>query len=754
MSSTWPDTGAVPAGIDRRRLVLSATACALAPGVLLTACGGGGGDTPQPDTPPAANPLVVLVRQATVGATTEALALPTQLTAVGRADDRFGGVQRCHRFDGTASAASAELPSGNVAADLAVSLWLRADAPRAGQVFAISSATPTGRLAAGYLASGQFAAWAEDAGLPLIVTTRAPGLADGGWHHLLLQQRAGRLTLFIDGIACGDAPGALSLAGGATLRLGGSTWAGDLDGVQIHNRSFDAADVPGQVFAWRPLKPYILTDFGGFYPFRANAVNETGHGLDGVLHNVVPTPDRFGQPDAAYAFNGRDAYIELSDAFDATIDDFALAIWLKTTSREPMAALSITPGAGTPALDLLVNLDHGVQLFLDGAAVDGLAWGSVGSLADGQWHLLLVQRQGPQVQLWTDAVLRAAVSLNLVVMGPGTRVRCGRDSGRLARPVGAWSGALDDLQFHERAFDADAVRALEGLQFTPRDGAGLLDFGGRAWLLGGWNPDQLPVTSSQVWSTADGADWQLVTRAPWEGRHSAGWLVHDGRMWVIGGDRSSGHYQNDVWSSADGQSWQRHTDSPPWSGRTLMLTASFSGRLWVMGGMQVFNPPDEEVAYQDVYSSADGAQWRLEASQAAWAARGNAVGSVVHDGWLWVIGGGRYDSRLAFHDVWRSADGAHWEQVLDQAPWTARQYHGLASFAGKMWVVAGSDTEHPEGTDDVWYSTDGRDWTRLAGSPWPARHAAGLTARSNGLWLAAGSSTRLFNDVWALGYAP
>ena len=79
--------------------------------------------------------------------------------------------------------------------------------------------------------------------------------------------------------------------------------------------------------------------------------------------------------------------------------------------------------------------------------------------------------------------------------------------------------------------------ANEDAPFAPRDGGGAITFGGRMWLLGGWNP--LPewaeffprVCNSEVWSSVDGKAWQReVQQAPWEGRHCAGMAVHDGKI--------------------------------------------------------------------------------------------------------------------------------------------------------------------------------------------------------------------------------
>ena len=140
----------------------------------------------------------------------------------------------------------------------------------------------------------------------------------------------------------------------------------------------------------------------------------------------------------------------------------------------------------------------------------------------------------------------------------------------------------DEREYEWRCVTDDA-------EFAARDGAGALVFRDRMWLLGGWNPrDKVHfplICNSEVWSSADGSTWTLErSQAPWEGRHTAGYVVHDGRMWVVGGDCNQGHYQNDIWSSADGVHWDLVNDCVPWASRALHYTLAFDGQIWVMGG--------------------------------------------------------------------------------------------------------------------------------------------------------------------------
>src|ERR1051325_10085983 len=136
------------------------------------------------------------------------------------------------------------------------------------------------------------------------------------------------------------------------------------------------------------------------------------------------------------------------------------------------------------------------------------------------------------------------------------------------------------------------TKITENAAFAPRDGAGALVFKDRMWLLGGWNPEDkvyFPnICNSEVWSSADGRDWKLeLKQAPWEGRHCAGYVVHQDKLWIIGGDANRGHYQNDVWNSTNGVHWEQVCDNVPWGPRVLHYTVAFDGRIWIMAGQTV-----------------------------------------------------------------------------------------------------------------------------------------------------------------------
>ena len=105
----------------------------------------------------------------------------------------------------------------------------------------------------------------------------------------------------------------------------------------------------------------------------------------------------------------------------------------------------------------------------------------------------------------------------------------------------------------------------------------------------------------------------------------------------------------------------------------LAAGADASG-FYVVGG-------DGETALNDVWYSADGASWRLLTATAPFAAR-EGHQAVSYNGSLWVVGGLLENSTLNyFNDVWRSADGANWDLVKA----TAGFFGAGAASGGFLW---------------------------------------------------------------------
>ena len=202
-----------------------------------------------------------------------------------------------------------------------------------------------------------------------------------------------------------------------------------------------------------------------------------------------------------------------------------------------------------------------------------------------------------------------------------------------------------------------------------------------------------------LFSSEDGQKWDLVTdTAPWKGRYAAGGTVFAGKMWVMGGFKGGDLY-NDVWSSTDGVEWTREVEEAPWSKRQVFgMLAVFGDQMWLMGGGITQYHPFR--AYNDVWNSSDGRAWTQATDNAPWPVRIWST-SVTYKNRLWILGGFRSEPTWNnFNDVWYSANGADWNKLETETVWSPRHEISAFVFAGRIWVVAGNEWPLKK---DVWY---------------------------------------------------
>ncbi len=291
--------------------------------------------------------------------------------------------------------------------------------------------------------------------------------------------------------------------------------------------------------------------------------------------------------------------------------------------------------------------------------------------------------------------------------------------------------------------------------WQPRDSCGELVFNGRMWMLGGWF-DSFHSPPRDVWSSADGKSWQLVTpAAPWKHGDFPMTAAFREQMWVLGGwyngrlpDHSASH---EVWSSRDGATWNQVTAAAPWSARIAGGVVVFQDKLWLLGGTENYYFGDATSLKNDVWYSEDGQDWQLATEHAEWSPRAYHA-AVVHDGKMWIMGGGNYVPEYqALNDVWCSADGVHWTQVTAAAAWSPRIWFSAAVYRDRLWVLGGWSNNPSRNWGDVWTSRDGKTWTPFTtAATWKERHEHSTFVFQDKLWVAGGHAQPLSNEVWSL----
>jgi len=312
--------------------------------------------------------------------------------------------------------------------------------------------------------------------------------------------------------------------------------------------------------------------------------------------------------------------------------------------------------------------------------------------------------------------------------------------------------------------------------WEPRAGLRVVELDGRLFMLGGRTPNEstIPgdsVIHGDVWvSDDDGASWtEIVEEAPWPARAYFQAVVKDEMIYVLGGQDfgleenpfcalleqglepppglgidpdapcpeflPTSNFFNDVWRSPDGVAWEQMTPAAPWDGRAGLSAVDLGDSLYVMAGSQnddssIIGPGGpQRIYYNDVWRSTDGAEWEQVTGAAPWEPRAGAA-VVARDDQMYLFGGedGFTCEPLPdceapyYNDVWVSSDGATWDLVTEAAGWSPRPGHVCELVVDQFLCFGGFGlVENP---NDVWASSDGRQWTLLDDPPWNAADPA------------------------------
>jgi Kelch motif len=171
--------------------------------------------------------------------------------------------------------------------------------------------------------------------------------------------------------------------------------------------------------------------------------------------------------------------------------------------------------------------------------------------------------------------------------------------------------------------------------------------------------------------------------------------------------------------------------------------AYYNNNLYAMGSNTLYRP----ALTSTPNSFSVGSGWSQQVN-ATWPARDNAA-CVVFQNKIFIIGGNDAGFVNHFSDVWSSADGVTWQQLVAVAPWGKRTFFQAVVFNNRLYVMGGRN-----GADlynDVWVSDNGVDWNILTDdAAWAARVGFGAVAFNNGMFLIGGTiaSGASQNDVW------
>ena len=291
-----------------------------------------------------------------------------------------------------------------------------------------------------------------------------------------------------------------------------------------------------------------------------------------------------------------------------------------------------------------------------------------------------------------------------------------------------------------------------------RDGAGLLVKDGTLFLLGGWSSD---AYLSDVWSSRNVRDWSLLTSGrPWGPRHGAGWVVHRDRMYVISGDLAEDVWSSAdgiEWTleTQKGPFGKRYAPNAVSDGNRIYL---YAGQYWGPYDWCADEPECFAIGLNDVWATDDGQNWGALTYRSPWAGRGLVHGGAYFNGRIYVVGGGLKlalpgmalaDTVAEFTDIWSSADGFNWRKEADTLGFTPRTHFSLLATPRGCYVSDGSVTHQPNLSNDVYFAPDCIHFAAIPDpSPMQVRHASSLAYFNGSIVILGGHRDTAGTEVW------
>jgi len=204
-----------------------------------------------------------------------------------------------------------------------------------------------------------------------------------------------------------------------------------------------------------------------YYPFNGNANDESGNSYHGQLgdnsdNETFPslTPDRYGNADKAFSFDGND-YIEFDSGILSGDGEFSILISINTVSTSYSRILNQRDSTGFNGEYMMDLQSDGKIRFLTYS--NGYKWNvsSNSAVNDGGWHHFAFVQKENGGHMYLDGSLEDSDnSSGKVYLLSTIKTYVGADVRDLTTSPKYFSGKVDELKIYSRALSASEIKAL------------------------------------------------------------------------------------------------------------------------------------------------------------------------------------------------------------------------------------------------------------------------------------------------------
>lgn len=202
----------------------------------------------------------------------------------------------------------------------------------------------------------------------------------------------------------------------------------------------------------------------GWWPFNGNANDNSGNGNNGIVENAALTTDRFGNPNAAYNFNGINSRIEIADAASLRCRKITMSAWIfSNTTAAKQVIYKGSMNGDSEAYSL--NSTPSAAYKIGSNCNSGVGWQGAwykNPLVAGIWVHFVTTFDGVTSKLYRNGIFDTSYSTSgLIDSCIGGGLRFGYNHLRYYASTGdPFNGLIDDIGIWNRALEEKEIQQL------------------------------------------------------------------------------------------------------------------------------------------------------------------------------------------------------------------------------------------------------------------------------------------------------
>ena len=200
----------------------------------------------------------------------------------------------------------------------------------------------------------------------------------------------------------------------------------------------------------------------GYYSFSGNADDHSGNDNHGTVYGALLTEDRFGNPDAAYYFDGLNDYINAPDVMELQVSNaLTISLWINKENTDQERIVGVFQSDGNSQMEYAMLYSREKIRMQSKDDADNWAfeqhWSDT-TISTNEWHNLVFTYDGSDYNFYLDGILDGSGSLSTLIrnIDPSPYLYIGA----AANKGEYYTGAIDDLRIYNRALSVSEVQAL------------------------------------------------------------------------------------------------------------------------------------------------------------------------------------------------------------------------------------------------------------------------------------------------------